>query len=87
MKSTHTHEEIKDALAVLYRDRYDSWFLLMEEAKEAIHDGDEDAHKAISRRADKRSDFMDGIKAAAEALGIEWTEFMAAVNADRARER
>ena len=87
MKSTFTHEEIKDALAVLYRDRHDSWFLLMEEAKAAIHDGDEDAHKAISRRADKRSDFMDGVMSAADALGIEWAEFMAAVNADRTRER
>lgn len=87
MKSTFTHEEIKDALAVLYRDRYDSWFLLMEEAKAAIHDGDEDAHKAISRRADKRSDFMEGIMSAAEALGIEYFEFKASVNVDRAKEQ
>ena len=87
MKDIIPRTEIRDTLALLYRERFDSWFRLMEEAKAALQDGDEEAHKALSRRADKRSDFMDGIKAAAEALGIDPPEFMAAVNADRTEER
>lgn len=83
MKNALTHEEIRTRLTVYYRDLYDRWFLLMNEAKTAVDDGDDDAFKALSRRADKKSDFMDGIKAAAELLGIEPVEFMAAVNADR----
>ena len=83
MENPTTTAEVRDTLALLYRGRFDQWFRLMEEAKAALQDGDEEAHKALSRRADKRSDFMDGIKAAAEALGIDPPEFMAAVNADR----
>ena len=86
MKNPIPPEEIRDTLAVIYRERYDRWHMLMDEASAAAHDDDEEAHKALSRRADKLSDFMDGIKTAAEALGIELTEFMAAVNADRAEE-
>lgn len=83
MENAITHDEIKARLSDLYRGLYDSWYRLMEEAKSAAHDDDEDAHKAITRRADKKSDFMDGIKSAAETLGIGADEFMATVNADR----
>ena len=87
MENTITREEIKNKLATFYRGLYDSWYRLMDEAKAAAQDGDDDAHKAITRRADKKSDFMDGIKAAANAIGIGPDEFMAEVNADRKRER
>lgn len=83
MENALTRDEIKGRLADLYRGLYDSWFRLMDEAKAAAHDDDQDAFKAITRRADKRSDFMDGIKNAAEVLGISPDEFMATVNADR----
>ena len=59
----------------------------MEEAKSAAHDDDMDAHQAITRRADKKSDFMEGIKYAAQILGIDVDEFLAAVNADRTAEQ
>lgn len=84
MEKELTQEEIRDRLAGLYRDAYDSWHLLKDEATAALHDGDEGAYKAITRRADKRQDYMDGLKDAAEALGIEDDELMTAVNADRA---
>lgn len=87
MEDAITREEIRNRLAVHYRGIYDSWHFLMDEATAAIHDGDEDAHKAITRRSDKKSDFMEGIKSAAEVLGIKQGEFMEAVNADRAGER
>lgn len=82
MENTITRDEIRRRLAVLYRQDYDKCFQLTMEAKAAIHDGDEEAFKAITRRVDKKSYFTDGIKAAAEALGIDNNEFMAAVNAD-----
>lgn len=83
MENTIPREAIKRSLAEYYRDLYGRWFQLMNEATAAIHDGDDEAHQAISRRANKKSDFMDGIKAAAEILGIESDEFMDAVSADR----
>lgn len=86
MENPTTPAEVRDTLALLYRGRFDQWFRLMEEAKAALHDGDEEAHGALTRRADRKSDFMDGIKTAAEALGVGPADFMAAVNADRRRE-
>ena len=83
MENAITRDEIKNRLAVYYRGLYDSWFRLMDEAKAAAHDDDDEAFKAITRRADKKSDFMDGIKGAAEVLSIGADELMDAVNADR----
>ena len=83
MEKTLTLAEIRDKLAAHYRGIFDRWFFLMEEAKAAHLDGDEDTFKAISRRADKLSDNMDGIKNAAGVLGIDLADFLGAVNADR----
>ena len=83
MENAITRDEIMNRLAVHYRAIYDSWYQLMEEAKSAAHDDDMDAHKAITRRADKKSDYMEGIKSAAQVLGIGADEFLDAVNADR----
>lgn len=83
MKNEIARSEVRDNLALLYRRFYDDWHKLTGLAKEAIHDGDEEAYKVITYRAVRKSDFMDGIKGAAEALGIGADEFMDAVNADR----
>ena len=82
MEKTLTLTEIRDKLAAHYRGIFDRWYLLMEEAKAAHLDGDEDAFKAISQRADKLSDNMDGIKTAVGVLGIDLADFLDAVNAE-----
>ncbi len=83
MEKAITLAEILDKLATLYRAIFDRWYLLMDEANAANLDGDEDAYRAISRRADKLSDNMDGIKTAVGVLGIDLADFQSAVNADR----
>ncbi len=83
MEKTISLAEIQEKLAVYYRGIYGRWFFLMEEAKAANLDGDEDAYRAISRRADKLSDNMDGIKTAVGVLGIDLADFQSAVNADK----
>lgn len=72
-----------EALAREYRSAYARWNTTSSLAKEVAHDGDEEAFRAITRRAWNLSNYMDGMKAAAYALGIREEEFMAAVNADR----
>ena len=52
-------------------------------AKEAAQEGDTSAFEAINRRATNKSYFLDGVKAAVEALGIEDADFMKVVNQDR----
>lgn len=76
-------EQIIMALAPLYRMEADMYAQLGELAKEAAQDGDNPAFEAISRRAANKSNFLDGMKAAVAALGIEENEFMKAVNLDR----
>lgn len=83
MENAIPRKEIREKLSAYYRGIYDRWFVLMDEAKAADLDGDDDAFKALSRRADKLSDIMDGIKAAAEVLGVDPGDFLAAVNSDR----
>lgn len=83
MEKTLTLAEIRDKLAAHYRVIFDRWYLLMDEAKVSNLDGDEDAYRAITRRADKLSDNMDGIKIAVGVLGIDLADFQSAVNADR----
>ncbi len=76
-------EQIIAALAPLYRLAADVNTQLEELAKEAAQEGDSPAFEAINRRAVNKSNFMDGMKAAVTALGIEENEFMKAVNLDR----
>ena len=52
-------------------------------SKKAIHDGDTAAHRFFSRQAALESSFLDGMKAAAEALGVETAELIAAANSDK----
>lgn len=63
-------DEIIAKLAALYRVEYDWYFQLSELAKEALHEGDTKAYEAINRRAVNRSCFLDGMRTAAEALGV-----------------
>ena len=82
MSDTFTRSEVMEKLAGLYTSVYDGWFLMMDGAKAAANDDDHDAFKAITRRANKKSDFMEGIKGAVAALGISFDEFMDAVQSD-----
>ena len=85
MSDNFKRGEVMEKLAGLYNGVYDDWFLMMDEAKAAAHDDDDEAFKAITRRADKKSNFMEGVKAAAEALGIGNDEFLAAASSCSAR--
>ena len=76
-------EQIIAALAPLYRLEADMYAQLGELAKEAAQEGDTSAFEAINRRATNKSYFLDGVKAAVEALGIEDADFMKVVNQDR----
>lgn len=76
-------KQIIAALAPLYRLEADVYAQLGELAKEAAQEGDSPAFEAINRRTVNKSNFMDGMKAAVAALGIEENEFMKAVNLDR----
>lgn len=77
-------EQIIAALAPLYRLEADMYAQLGELAKEAAQEGDTSAFEAINRRAVNKSNFLDGMKAAVETLGISEGEFMRIVNQDRA---
>lgn len=77
-------EQIIAALAPLYRLEADVYAQLGELAKEAAQEGDTSAFEAINRRAVNKSNFLDGMKATVEALGIGEDEFMHTVNQDRA---
>lgn len=76
-------EQIIAALAPLYRMEADMYAQLGELAKEAAQEGDTSAFEAINRRATNKSYFLDGVKAAVVALGIEDADFMKVVNQDR----
>ena len=76
-------EQIIMALTPLYRLEYDIYGQLEALAKVAIQEGDTIAFEAISRRAVNKSHFLDGMKAAAEALGVDTAELLAAVNSDK----
>lgn len=76
-------EQIFTALAPLYRLEYDAYARLEVLAKEAAQEGDTPAFEAISRRAVNKSHFLDGMKVAAGALGVDMAELLAAVNSDK----
>lgn len=76
-------EQIIAALAPLYRLEADMYAQLGELAKEAAQEGDTSAFAAINRRATNKSYFLDGVKTAVKALGIEDADFMKVVNQDR----
>lgn len=77
---SYTREQIKDALAQKYRVAYNVYEQLALTGKELIREGDMEANAIISQRALLRSQYLYGIKTAAEVLGIGDAEFMEAVN-------
>ncbi len=79
MENYITHEQAAEALVRLHNACYDEYFFLSNLATELIHDGEKSAYKAISRRAAYKSCFLDGVKASAEALGIDLQDFQKAV--------
>lgn len=81
-----TKEQVKKALARTYRTAYIVYAGLEQEGKAALHEGDFAASEAIAKRALLRSQYLYGIKVAAETLGIGETEFMEAVNQDNEEE-
>ncbi|MCI8479118.1 MAG: hypothetical protein HFE97_12430 [Oscillospiraceae bacterium] len=76
-------QQIITTLTPLYRLEYDIYDQLEALAKEAIQEGDMPAFEAISRRAVNKSHFLDGVKAAAKALGVDTAELMNAINSDK----
>lgn len=82
MDNCLTREQIKEALAHKYRVAYSVYEQLALTGKELIDEGDFEANAIISQRALLRSQYLYGIKTAAEALGIGEDEFMDAVNQD-----
>lgn len=87
MNNCMTREQIKEALAQKYRIAYSAYEQLALTGKELVHEGDLEANKIISQRALLRAQYLYGIKAAAEVLGIGEDEFMDAVNQDRAAQK
>lgn len=79
-------KKIIGVLAPMYRAEFDAYEQLSLLAKEAAHDGDNSAFEALKMRADKKSCYLDGVMAAARALGIGFYVFMKAVNRDVGRE-
>ncbi len=79
-------KKIIETLAPMYRAEFDAYEQLSLLAKEAAHDGDDSAFEALKMRADKKSCFLDGVMAAAKALGIDFRVFMEGVNRDEGRE-
>ena len=69
-------EQIIAALVPVYNAAYDEYFRLTELSIQLLHEDEDRAYRAIARKATQKSHFMDGIKSAAEALGITVAEFL-----------
>ena len=71
-------EQIIAALIPVYNAAYDEYFRLTELSIQLLHEDEDPAYRAIARKAAQKSHFMDGIKSAAEVLGITVVEFLSA---------
>lgn len=78
-----TKEEILAALAPLYRAAYDEYDSLMALSTQLLHEDEDRAYQVIARRAVNKSHYLDGLKAAAEALGAPAGELISATFADK----
>ena len=74
-----TKDEILAALVEAYIPHYEVYERRSSVAKDLIADDQCNAHQVVSRLASRKSDFLDGFQAAAEALGISHPEFLEAV--------
>lgn len=73
-----TKEQILAALAPLYQAGYDEYASLSALSTQLLHEDEDRAYKVIARRAVNKSHFLDGMRTAAEALGIPMEELIAA---------
>lgn len=71
-------EQIIAALIPVYNAAYDEYFRLTELSIQLLHEDEDRAYRVIARKAAQKSHFMDGIKSAAEVLGITEAEFLSA---------
>ena len=71
-------EQIIAALIPVYNAAYDEYFRLTELSIQLLHEDEDRAYRVIARKAAQMSHFMDGIKSAAEVLGITEAEFLSA---------
>lgn len=69
-------QQIIAALVPIYNAAYDEYFRLSKLSIELIKEDEYPAYRTIARKAAQKSHFMDGIKSAAEALGITTDEFL-----------
>lgn len=79
-------EQIIAALVPVYNAAYDEYFRLTELSGQLLNEDEEQAYQAIARKATQKTHFMDGVRAAAEALGITEPEFMRAVAHQKGKE-
>ena len=73
-----TKEQILAALAPLYQAGYDEYASLTDLSVKLLQEDEDRAYKVIARRAVNKSHFLDGMRTAAEALGIPMEELVAA---------
>lgn len=69
-------EQIIAALVPVYNAAYDEYFRLTELSTQLLHEEEDRAYQVIARRAVNKSHFLDGLKAAGEALGIDVAELL-----------
>lgn len=80
-------EQIIAALVPLYNAAYDDYYRLLQLSTQMLHEDEDQAYRAIVRVATQKSHFIDGIKEAADALGISATELLTAAVAQNKRKR
>ena len=80
-----TSKKVLGKLVAKYREIYADYERYALMAKELAQYRDRHAFRELKRKAHSRELILEGITAAAEALGISDEEFMKAVNSDRER--
>lgn len=78
MDNTLTKEQIIAALVPLYNAAYDEYYRLTDLSIQLLNEDEDRAYRVIARKATQKCHFMDGVRAAAEALGITENEFTSA---------
>lgn len=84
-ETNFTKAQIKEILAQRYWIAFSDYERLALAAKELAGEGDKEGFKVLNRRVQLREKVLEGIAAAAEALGISENEFRKAVGCDRER--
>ena len=79
-------EQIIEALVPLYNDAYDDYVRLSELSIQLLNEDEDRAYRAIARKVSQKSNFLDGIKASAEALGITTAELLSAAACQQRKE-